>query len=229
VERIAITQITLAKYRARELVFTKEEQKIYDLSKAYDSIRLKYLGKKSQSLPKKPEIAKRDANWKHFKKLYDFLEKEQIHLETYLKIQFKVFERETTKNTLKLKELYPCVLTGDWCLNNYLWYVKDCKEKGIEIDRTEEGQVRLVFKSNFEMINNSIINSIEKVPNLFHVIMLSESLSPLFLATDTEYLRYVNKSEADVPDDLVKVLTRMNKDVAYKNMVIRVRREIGDE
>ena len=228
--RKAQTQIDLAKIKGKGLTFSDYEREIYHVSLVYNRLRLKYIGKRTISLSSNPIKARADKNWKHFENLYLFLKEEDIPLETYLKAQFCAFGRD--ENRLSIKGMYPDILASEWCRSNYKWYVLYCEQKGLtaNIVRTEDEQLKLVFKSNLEMIENSKRSCpTPNIPELYHIILLAGSLSPLFLAANTQYVNFLNEKKLDKPDDLIKAIKKLEKDKVLKYDIFKLIRDLKDE
>jgi len=205
--------------------YVGKEVQIYNISKIYDKMFLKFIGKSHRSLSPIPKQAKESKNWEIFKRLYEMFEQYGYPSELFIKVQFLKFNKKkaVTGKTCP----YPNMLYGTWAKRNFAEYVKNSMEIGMEelITNSEYDYLKETLESSMYTIENAK-KYFPEVDEWYHIMSMEDSLSPVYLATNKVYLKYVNEHRGGPSDEVGKVLLRMSKDSEFKRTVFKVLKEL---
>jgi hypothetical protein len=225
--RKAHTSVTKARYKLEMMRlsgFVGTEIHIFNLSQEYDRLVLKHTGVSRLSLPPVPTKAKTTTNWTAFKKLYDMLVLNKFPLSKYMDVQFKALASNKKFGSVVP---YPSMLYSTWAINNYVTHVKESlyTETVDTFVSTEESLTREVLQSSISIIHQ-IMESNPGLPELEAVLICQDSISPVFLALNKHFLKFLNQTEQEIPDDVGRVLVRFDKDKKYKTQVYETYKEL---
>ena len=118
------------------------------------------------------------------------------------------------------------MLYSSWAITNYKQYAKTHVQKGMTtFYDSEEDVIFEVMKSSHAIVSQTMTANPE-VSELQALLLVLDSLSPLYLAFSKPYLRLISSSKGELSEDLGHVLSRLQNDSKYKRMVKSVRDKV---
>ena len=223
-KRRAKTNTDKARQKLEQMRFTcfvGNDLEIYKLSLAYDKLFAKSTGKVKTILPPVPRYAKKTRNWSCFQRVQGIITSYGFNPQLYLEAQFKALSKGKEKFGIVCP--YPNMLYSSWAIANYKQYAKTHVQQGLTtFYDSEEDIIFEVMKSSHAIVRQTMEFNPE-VSELQALLLVLDSLSPLYLAFSRPYLRLISSSKGELSEDLGHVLSRIQKDSKYKNMVKSVR------
>lgn len=212
-----LDSVTKAREKLNELRmigFVGVDGLIAKLAREYDQLMIKYVNSSDFSLPPNFQRAIKSKNWIHFKRLHQLLTDRQFPSTLYLESQFKAMQ--SNKQAGKAHP-YPGMLYSTWAINNYLTLVKDsqCRETSENLFMTEDSVIRQVLVSSFGIVRQ-LMSSNPELSQLQSILLSQDSVSPLFLALQPEYLKFMLKYEQETSDEVLRILLRFEKSPDFK-------------
>lgn len=208
----------------RMIGFVGVDSLIARLGREYDRLMLKYTGSTSYSIPPNFFRATRSINWIHFKRLHNLLSERQFPSVPFIESQFRAMKHNSKAGKVYP---YPAMLYSTWAINNYLTDVKDSIAREVSEDMfLEEIEViRTVLESSLGIVNQ-LRQANDGISNLQAILLAQDSLSPVYLAVNKDYLKHLVTYEQEAPEDITRLLTRFERDPSFKRLVVKIISEL---
>lgn len=205
--------------------FVGQELYIFAYSLEFDKLYVRYFKRTRVSLPPNSKLAKNSKNWWAFKSFYEFILRRGYNFQIYLKACFEA----ATTGKFKIP-LYPVMLCSKWAENKYLNYAKNIMDSGMEeyAIKTETQLIYEVLKSSHILVTQ-FLKANSGTNRLQAILLAVDSISPLYLVNSKEYLKFINDTEQEYPEEVLKVLERYEKDSDYMNLTRNIFKKVIEE